>query len=139
MVVRALEADTNGSPAQLRDIAEDAWHMETIFETMNAGLIEGYEDGSFRPHQLVTMEELAVMLARALEHAGAASSDLDASLSFSDSGDIPELAKPAVAAMMQRGKAIRRTSSRRILNPQQQRPLPSHLRLKSGRFTHDPQ
>ncbi|RCX13292.1 alpha-tubulin suppressor-like RCC1 family protein [Fontibacillus phaseoli] len=42
-----------------------AWASGAISLAMEAGLIEGYEDGTFRPHQQITRSETAVFLARA--------------------------------------------------------------------------
>lgn len=46
------------------DVAEDAWYTEYVSYLANLGIIEGYEDGTFRPEEAITRQEFATMLAK---------------------------------------------------------------------------
>lgn len=48
------------------DVPEDsgAWYTEMVYRLARGGVISGYEDGSFRPEDLVTRTEAVVMLDR---------------------------------------------------------------------------
>ncbi|MNV92728.1 Endo-1,4-beta-xylanase A precursor [compost metagenome] len=48
----------------------EAWHAVYIFAAKNAGLIEGYEDGTFRPDRFINREELLALAYRAYKFAG---------------------------------------------------------------------
>ncbi|RAU97164.1 S-layer homology domain-containing protein [Paenibacillus sp. YN15] len=52
------------------DVDPDAWHAVYIFAAKNAGLIEGYEDGTFRPDRFINREELLALAYRAYRFAG---------------------------------------------------------------------
>lgn len=46
------------------DVADDAWYNEYVSYLANLGVIEGYEDGTFRPEEAITRQEFATMLAQ---------------------------------------------------------------------------
>lgn len=46
---------------QFKDI-KDHWGMGSIMKLQNSGILQGYEDGTFRPEKILTMTELAVIL-----------------------------------------------------------------------------
>lgn len=46
------------------DVANDSWYNEEISTLVQAGVLSGYEDGTFRPDQPVTRAELATILVR---------------------------------------------------------------------------
>jgi hypothetical protein len=57
--------DPVATPIEFNDM-ETAWAKEEISLMQQAGVIIGYPDGTFRPHNPVKREELAVMLYRFL-------------------------------------------------------------------------
>ncbi|WP_054027447.1 X2-like carbohydrate binding domain-containing protein [Bacillus sp. FJAT-28004] len=72
-----------------------AWSQEAIAQALQAGIVTGYNDGSFRPAASVTRAELAVMIARA---GGAKLPDVETT-GFADDSEIPAWAKSAVYVM----------------------------------------
>jgi hypothetical protein len=70
-VVRALELAT-GEPmpagGQLfPDVGAGSTHGQAIYKLRNAGIIRGYEDGTFRPGESVSREQTARYVVNALE------------------------------------------------------------------------
>lgn len=61
------------SSAPFADVPQDAWYAEAVERAAAAGIVQG-ADGTFRPTDPVTREEMAVMLDRAL---GIVTDDLD--------------------------------------------------------------
>ena len=51
---------TNNFP----DVAPDAWYNNAISTMVNAGIIQGYEDGTFRPNNNITRAEFAAIASR---------------------------------------------------------------------------
>ena len=51
---------TNNFP----DVAPDAWYNNAISTMVNAGIIQGYEDGAFRPNNNITRAEFAAIASR---------------------------------------------------------------------------
>lgn len=46
------------------DVAADAWYNNAISTMVNAGIIQGYEDGTFRPNANITRAEFAAIASR---------------------------------------------------------------------------
>ena len=66
MLARYLEKEWRGS---MKDY-EGRWSEGVIDRVKRLGVMEGYPDGSFKPTQPVTREELAVVAVRILELKG---------------------------------------------------------------------
>ncbi len=71
LVVRALGLDTNSGSSTFKDVAAGDWYASVVAAAANAKLVDGYEDGTFRPNATINREELAAMVVRALNYAGA--------------------------------------------------------------------
>ncbi|MFB9277097.1 S-layer homology domain-containing protein [Cohnella cellulosilytica] len=105
MLVRALGLEEKSGRAVYSDVRPAAdWYSGAIGAASAAGLIEGYGDGTFRPNALVTREQAAVLLARAVEFAGelppADAIGLDR---FSDRPSIAGWAEDAAARLLAAG------------------------------------
>ncbi|PRX62977.1 putative repeat protein (TIGR02543 family) [Cohnella sp. SGD-V74] len=75
------------------------WARSSVAEATAQGLIRGFADGTFRPGELISRTEMAVIAARALHLSDA----LDTKLAFVDANDIPVWAREAVAAVQRAG------------------------------------
>ncbi|SDI25737.1 S-layer homology domain-containing protein [Paenibacillus naphthalenovorans] len=72
LVVRSLGLEATGSGSSpFSDVASGAWYSGVVKAAAAAKLIDGYEDGTFRPNATINREELAAMVVRALAYAGA--------------------------------------------------------------------
>lgn len=72
LVVRSLGLSTVTSDTYFNDVDASAWYADTVSTATYAGLINGYEDNSFRPAASVTREEMAAIVIRALTYADVA-------------------------------------------------------------------
>lgn len=80
------------------DVAEKDWYYESIAKAYQVGIVRGYNDGSFKPNQYVTREQMAAMISNALENEGISIGQNDASLGmFTDAGSISPWARQSVA------------------------------------------
>ncbi len=73
LLVRALgltsTARTEASvAASFTDVRGVDWFADAVRSAIDAGLIEGYPDGSFRPNATIAREEIAAMITRAMEY-----------------------------------------------------------------------
>ncbi|CAN7716889.1 S-layer homology domain-containing protein [Paenibacillus sp. LjRoot153] len=59
-----IKAEGNTS-AGMKDVANH-WAKDAIKNLANAGVISGYEDGTFKPNNMITREEMVVLLSRLL-------------------------------------------------------------------------
>ncbi|MBP1154337.1 MULTISPECIES: S-layer homology domain-containing protein [unclassified Paenibacillus] len=72
LVVRSLGLDASGTGGgTFSDVASSAWYSGVVRAAASAKIIDGYEDGTFRPNTSINREELAAMVVRALAYAGA--------------------------------------------------------------------
>jgi PKD repeat protein len=71
------------------DVAVNYWAMHQILACVDAGIVQGYPDGTYRPTQQVTRGQMAVYIARALvvPSGDAAIPDPEPPPSFSDVAD----------------------------------------------------
>ncbi|MEK8132471.1 S-layer homology domain-containing protein [Paenibacillus filicis] len=92
LVVRALGLEPSGS-GTFKDVSASDWFAGVVGAAASAKLVDGYEDGTFRPNATINREELAAMVVRALDYAKAKPSvnaDQQQALlaKFKDSGSI---------------------------------------------------
>lgn len=57
------------------DVASGAWYSNAVSTLTRAGILDGYEDGSFRPNASITRAEFTKIAVSFFKHAGGASSN----------------------------------------------------------------
>ena len=85
------------SPAAALPVFNDLqghWAARDVTRLQGMGIVGGYPDGTFRPDQLVTRAEAAVLLVKALKLPPGTDQEL---LQFSDQAAVPTWARAAVA------------------------------------------
>ncbi|QGQ94686.1 carbohydrate-binding protein [Paenibacillus psychroresistens] len=65
-LVRALGLSDRTSVIKFADVTEASWFAEGVAVAASIGLVNGYEDGTFRPNNSISREEIAVLLSRAI-------------------------------------------------------------------------
>ncbi|MCU6707468.1 family 10 glycosylhydrolase [Paenibacillus sp. J5C_2022] len=75
------------------------WAADAVRRAVKAGLINGYDDGTFRPDQPITRSEIATLAVRLLELEPVK----EAKLPFSDADDAPVWAQGYIAAAVEAG------------------------------------
>ena len=71
LLVRSLGLKPDAYQSRFKDVTASDWHSSFVEAAFKAGLIEGYEDGTFRPEVTLDREQLAVLIARAIRFAEA--------------------------------------------------------------------
>ncbi|UJF34980.1 S-layer homology domain-containing protein [Paenibacillus hexagrammi] len=101
MLLRAVDVPANGGVTlNFTDVDSiPNWGRSLVSEAVNAGIVSGYDDNTFRPNQLISRAEMAVMVMRA---AGIQAEEGSKS-SFADTDDIPDWANPLVASAVSEG------------------------------------
>ncbi|WP_339204168.1 discoidin domain-containing protein [Paenibacillus sp. FSL K6-3182] len=98
LLVRSLGLSATVTDLKFSDIRGGTWFSGSVGAASKAGIINGYEDGSFRPHDTITREQMAVMIARAIEFTGKMVNPAEFVLDpFADQGDISDWALESVA------------------------------------------
>ncbi|OME76445.1 hypothetical protein BK120_28465 [Paenibacillus sp. FSL A5-0031] len=97
---RALKLESKNASTAFADMKNiPTWAQSFIEQAVAAGIINGYEDQTFRPTQNVNRTEIAVMIVRAL-HLPLEAAD---SLNFADAAEIPSYAKAYIATAVKYG------------------------------------
>ncbi|NOV02689.1 hypothetical protein GC097_22035 [Paenibacillus sp. LMG 31457] len=101
LLVRSLGISLDAEPTTFTDVKSSDWFAGAISAAVKAKLVDGFKDNSFKPNDVITREQMAVMVSRAITAAGKASrvSDKqnDILAKFQDNGSISSWAQLAVA------------------------------------------
>lgn len=104
MVVRSLGLSEKKADA-FRDVKPSDWFAGAVSTAYQAGLINGYEDSTFRPNAIITREQMVAMMMRAMKVGGkeVQASNTAALDRFTDRATIGEWSKAAVAQAISTG------------------------------------
>lgn len=106
MLIRSLGLVAANTTKTFSDVSDLSWYAADARAAAALGLVQGYEDGTFRPNAPITREQMAVMAARAmkllnLEAEG--SRAIVATDVFRDASTISSWAKEAVSDLVAKG------------------------------------
>lgn len=95
----------NASPlgAGFSDVKPEQYFYDAIMNAQALGLANGSSDNKFNPKNLITRQDMAVLLDRALIIAGKPVTDLASLSSFKDAGQISAYAKDSLAKLVGAG------------------------------------
>lgn len=117
MLVRALGLNGHGQGAETGfvDVKNNDWYAAAVATAVENNLIEGFSDGSFRPNEQITREQMGVLLLRALKLAGTnlEMGDPDSILEgFKDRDRIASWSEEAVSVIVKSGLMEGRSADR---------------------------
>ena len=95
MLALAMELPEAAEAAGFIDVEEEAWYAPYVNAASEAGLLQGYDDGSFGIGFNISREEAATLIARAADYAQCEITPAEA-LTFEDTLEISEFAVDAV-------------------------------------------
>ena len=100
MLVKALQLEEPAAKTTFTDSEHiGSWAQKAIEQAVQASIVTGYLDGSFRPNAEITRAEMAVMISKAL----ALKLEAGVQTNFIDDQDIPSWAKPHIAELNKLG------------------------------------
>ncbi|GIQ70359.1 S-layer homology domain-containing protein [Xylanibacillus composti] len=70
LLVRSLAIEPQSGRTSFSDVVAGSWYEPEVKAATEAGLIYGYPDGTFRPNAVISRQELAAMVVRAMAYAG---------------------------------------------------------------------
>ena len=88
MLWRMAGSPEPASAAAFIDVAEGEYYAKAVGWASENGIVEGYEDGTFRPASPITREQFAAILYRYAKHSGADVSKTAELTKFSDAGSV---------------------------------------------------
>ena len=95
ILVSSLELLDESAQCSFADVNEDDWYYPYVASAVQAGIIQGYADGTFGVEKNITRQEMAVMVSRA----NLRFPIYEAPIEFADGKHISGWAKEAVQAM----------------------------------------
>ena len=102
-VLKRLSKDqTINNVSNFTDVKDTDWFAEAVKWAQSQGLIKGYEDGTFKANNLVTRQELAVIIERFLKIHGITMEEIK-ELSYKDLDTLPAWSRDAIIAMAKIG------------------------------------
>ncbi|WP_108991042.1 family 10 glycosylhydrolase [Paenibacillus agaridevorans] len=100
MLARMLNLQGNGAELEFNDMAAiGSWAKQGIAQAVQAGIVKGYSDGSFRPNAKISRVEMVTMIVNALGFAD----NSKATTGFADDAEIPAWARAVVATAVENG------------------------------------
>ncbi|NOU66644.1 DNRLRE domain-containing protein [Paenibacillus sp. LMG 31461] len=102
LLTRTLGIKSSHANTAFKDLSLTDWFNDSVNAAVEGGIITGYEDGTFRPNQTITREEMAVMIDRALQAAGYDDQQTTGNLpAFTDQKQIKSWSADAVRRLVQ--------------------------------------
>ena len=113
LLVRALGLPAAEPAGAFADVREGAWYASAVEAAARVGLVRGAGEGKFRPADVITREEAAVMLAGAARIAGLSIGDAQSDLSkYADGDGVHPWARQAMSAALKSGMLKPATADR---------------------------
>ncbi|MFS1511174.1 DUF4073 domain-containing protein [Chengkuizengella sp. SCS-71B] len=108
MLVRSLDLKSNKDYSSIfTDVEGTEWFVNELNAAVEAGIVKGYNDNTFKPNDLITREQAAAMIYRAMALVQFDESKLNQSLiakdKFSDYAEISKWAIEELEVMTQTG------------------------------------
>ncbi|SFH07173.1 Carboxypeptidase regulatory-like domain-containing protein [Desulfotomaculum arcticum] len=96
LVNRAFKIEQSNSGVNLSDVKTGNWYYDDVAAATAAGYIGGYADGTFRPNQIITRQEVAGVLVRLLK----LTPETEGIDNFADAGQIAQWARGNIGAVV---------------------------------------
>ena len=100
IMVLAFAKDSETKPAVFKDVKPNDWYYEVVLQAVAAGLVKGHSEELFGAGEMITRQDLAVMLYRAaFSDVAIPQSDTEP---FADFSEVSDYAKDAVMVLSQK-------------------------------------
>ncbi|MEK3688569.1 S-layer homology domain-containing protein [Paenibacillus sp. FSL R10-2736] len=104
LITRSLGLASASGGTTFSDVSTGAWYADAVQTAAAAGLITGYTDGSFKPGNPISRQEMAAVLSKAIKYTGKTlTADPAVLAKFSDAAGIPDWSRAAVAEIAAEG------------------------------------
>ena len=96
-VLHSMEGEPSAEGTGFTDVEDGVWYTEAILWAQANGIVEGYGDGTFRPHASMTREEMMAVIYSYSQYKGYDVSETTSLRVFTDSVKIQSYAEDAMA------------------------------------------
>ncbi|QRN84769.1 S-layer homology domain-containing protein [Clostridia bacterium] len=114
ILVKALGLEAGNGSENFTDVSETDWYASYITTAVQYGLIAGYSDGTFRPEEEITREQVMAIVARTMKLTGMEASLRDDEVAglfaeYEDAELVANYARNSVATCLKTGLISGRT------------------------------
>ncbi len=95
-ILYRLSGETSTASASFTDVPAGSWYEEFVAWASSAGVVNGFEDGSFRPNADISREQAVTMLYRYARYKGLPCTERQALTGFVDEGQVSGYAREAM-------------------------------------------
>ncbi|NQX67245.1 discoidin domain-containing protein [Paenibacillus alba] len=104
LLVRGLGLPTETTPSVFTDVAATQWYASEVGTATKYGLVQGVGEGRFNPDELITREQMVVMMMKAVHLVqGESKPGAVANTRFADQDQLSDYARSAVAEATSKG------------------------------------
>lgn len=105
LIARTLGLEDLSEGVSLPDVPNNAWYASSVKAVAALGIVKGDEKGNFRPNDLITRQEMALMISRALEWKKLVSEEANEQVlsNFEDLEQIADWAKEGFEVAVEKG------------------------------------
>ena len=96
-ILYAMEGKPSVGKANFSDVKGDAWYSDAVAWAQKEGIVAGHTDGTFRPDDTITREQMAAIMKKYAEHNGKQVSGHTSAKNFDDSKNISGYAVEAIS------------------------------------------
>ena len=89
------DTESTGADVKFKDFTGSEWYAKYLTWAVGNGIIEGYDDNTFRGENIISRQEMAVVVSKFIAFAGLELEN-NADITFADEADIAAWAKPYV-------------------------------------------
>ncbi|NQX67241.1 discoidin domain-containing protein [Paenibacillus alba] len=112
LLVRALGLPTETTPDVFTDVAATQWYASEVGTAAKYGLVQGVGEGRFNPDQLITREQMVVMMMKAAHLVqGESQPEAATNTQFADQDKLSDYARSAVAEAADQGLVHGKTAT----------------------------
>lgn len=102
-IIGRLAGAEGGGKSPFTDTKEGKWYSPYVAWAAEAGIVNGFPDGTFRPNDPITREQMATSVARFIDAAGLRTVNSGGIFNFTDAGKIAKYAKAPVESLKKIG------------------------------------
>lgn len=95
-VLHRLEGSPQASAGDFIDVADSDWYAQAVNWAASVGVVNGFDDGTFRPNTAITREQMAAILCNYAQYKGFDTSTSGDLSTYSDAASVSDWAKESI-------------------------------------------
>lgn len=102
-VLYAMEGKPSGANANFKDVNSNDWYSDAVAWAQSNGIVAGHTDGTFRPNDVITREQMAAVMSQYARYKGANTSASSYTVESINKTNANDYAKNSLAWAYEKG------------------------------------